>query len=29
MLVGKRNDETVEPVGLQLLAKGGEAGFVG
>jgi hypothetical protein len=29
MLVGQRNDEPVEAVRLELLAKGGEAGFVG
>ena len=29
MLVGQRHDEAVEPVGLQLLAQRGEAGFIG
>jgi oligopeptidase B len=29
MLIGQRDDEAVEPVRLELLAEGGEAGFVG
>jgi hypothetical protein len=29
MLVGERHDEAVQPVRLQLFAKGGKAGFVG
>jgi hypothetical protein len=28
MLVGERHDEAIEPLRLQLLAKGGKAGFM-